>query len=293
MENIRCNICGKEYSYAAYLTGKFGQHLKKVHNMSSKEYYDLFFKQENEGVCPICGKETAFQNISKGYSKHCCCKCSAIDQDTRQKYIDTCINILGTTNYFNSAEWKEKSKEIESNRTLEDKARIKLTREETCLKRYGVKNTYQSPEIMGKVDKTKLYNKASETKRKNNTFHTSKPENKVYEMLTKVYTNVIRNYRSSAYPFACDFYIPSLDLYIECNFHWTHGRHWFNKTSEDDLAILNKWREKVKQSKYYKIAIDVWTNRDINKKLAAEKNKLNYVVFWNMQDAIDFLEGKI
>ena len=25
------------------------------------------------------------------------------------------------------------------------------------------------------------------------------------------------------YPFACDFYISSLDLFIECNYHWTHG----------------------------------------------------------------------
>ena len=41
------------------------------------------------------------------------------------------------------------------------------------------------------------------------------------------------------YPFACDFYISSLDLFIECNYHWTHGGKPYEGT-EDDKQIVEK-----------------------------------------------------
>ena len=44
--------------------------------------------------------------------------------------------------------------------------------------------------------------------------------------------DIIRQYKSDLYPFACDFYIPSLDLYIECNYHWTHGNKLYEGTKE-------------------------------------------------------------
>ena len=49
-----------------------------------------------------------------------------------------------------------------------------------------------------------------------------------YEVLSiddvkEIYNDVIRSYSTDKYPYNCDFYIPSKDVYIECNFHWTHG----------------------------------------------------------------------
>ena len=35
-----CKICGKEF--------KASNHIKKKHNLTSKEYYDLYLKTENE-----------------------------------------------------------------------------------------------------------------------------------------------------------------------------------------------------------------------------------------------------
>lgn len=55
--------------------------------------------------------------------------------------------------------------------------------------------------------------------------------------------NVKRQYKSELYPFACDFYIQNLDLYIECNFHWTHGGHKFDKNNENDIKQLNEFLE--------------------------------------------------
>ena len=90
-----------------------------------------------------------------------------------------------------------------------------------------------------------------ETKRKNNSFHISKQEAEAYKVLVSKYgtENVLTQYESNVYPFRCDFYIKSLNLYIECNFTWTHGFHWFNPSDKNDVIKLELW--KSKHTKYY------------------------------------------
>ena len=84
----------------------------------------------------------------------------------------------------------------------------------------------------------------------------------------------------SRYPFECDFYIKSLDLFIELNLHWSHGNHPFNCESEEDVKKLKIWREKAKTSDFYKNAIETWTVRDVRKIQMAQKNNLNYKVYY-------------
>lgn len=156
----------------------------------------------------------------------------------------------------------------------------------TCIKKYGVENPFQSKEIMHEVNKSEVYKKVFKTKRKNGTFNTSSQEDKIYDILQTKFnkTDIIRNYTESRYPFCCDFYIKSLDLFIECNFHWTHGNHWFNKNNLEDINKLNEWKEKAKNSKYYKNAIETWTKRDTRKLETSIKNNLNYIIFWSEDD---------
>ena len=52
-------------------------------------------------------------------------------------------------------------------------------------------------------------------------------------------SDVITQYKDDRYPFACNFYIPSLDLFIECNYHWTYGGKPYEGT-EDDKQIVEK-----------------------------------------------------
>lgn len=51
-----CLICNQKFKAIDPL----GPHLKFKHNMTMKEYYDKFLKKSNEGICPVCGKETIF-----------------------------------------------------------------------------------------------------------------------------------------------------------------------------------------------------------------------------------------
>lgn len=131
------------------------------------------------------------------------------------------------------------------------------------------------------------------TKKLNNSFNYSKPEQMFYETLlelNKKYT-IYRQYKDKErYPFYCDFYIEELDLFIEMNFHWSHGKHPFDKYSSEDISTLNEWLEKSNTSKYFSNSIEVWTKRDVNKRLIAAKNNLNYIELFDEEDVKKLLE---
>ena len=121
---------------------------------------------------------------------------------------------------------------------------------------------------------------------KNNTFNTSKEEDEVYEFLSQ-YIDVTRQFNgSSKYPFCCDFYIEDLDMFIECNFHWTHGGHPFDPSSIKDQVKLEQW--KAKQTKYYNNAIKTWTKMDVEKRNKAKEENLNYKEFWSLKELKEF-----
>lgn len=60
-----------------------------------KEYYDTFIKKPGEGICPICGKETIFLSLTKGYQKHCSSKCAGQDEFTLSIRRQTCLERYG------------------------------------------------------------------------------------------------------------------------------------------------------------------------------------------------------
>lgn len=125
--------------------------------------------------------------------------------------------------------------------------------------------------------------KCYETRSKNNTFNTSTLEESYYTNLCNVFgkDNVKRQYRDKRrYPFRCDFYIPSEDLFIELNLHWTHGGKPYDPNDEGCRQQLQLWKEKAKQSKFYQNAIETWTVRDTKKLQYAKENNLNYKVIY-------------
>lgn len=127
------------------------------------------------------------------------------------------------------------------------------------------------------------------SKKRNHSFNSSQEEKTVEILLIERYgrENVMSQYRCERYPFLCDFYIPSEDLFIECNFSWTHGGHQFDPQSIEDLEKLGKWISRG--TKYYWNAIVTWIFRDWKKQQIAKRNKLNYIVFWDIAEAKSFV----
>lgn len=147
------------------------------------------------------------------------------------------------------------------------------------------------------VQTKEVQQRISDTKRRNNSFHISSWEAMLTEKLSNLFPDLKTQYKDKRYPFHCDFYIPSLDLFIECNFHWTHGRRPFNPNNEKDMEQLRHWEELGRSAtsvrdkgQYYKNAITTWTDLDVRKRIIAEQNGLNYLVFYFLKDAIKWVE---
>ena len=82
-------------------------------------------------------------------------------------------------------------------------------------------------------------------------------------------------------------YIPEKDLFIECNFSWTHGKESFdvsNKLHTDKLTLWTSKSDKL----YYKRAIETCTISDPLKRKVAENNNLNYVELFGVEDLVRF-----
>ena len=152
---------------------------------------------------------------------------------------------------------------------------------QTNQERYGVDNPMQNPDFA---------HANWDIKAKNGTIASSKAEDQMYYELVEVFgeQNVKRNYKDDRYPFYCDFYIVSHDIFIELNLMWCHGGHAFDPNNPDDLATLQVWKEKSKGGRTgYDTAIKVWTVTDPMRYKAAKENKLNYFVFWS-KNLVDF-----
>ena len=276
-------------------------------------------------LCPTCGKKLEYSKSKRRFKYHCNSSCAAKDPNVKQKLEQTNLIRHGCLHYNNHDKQKQTMIErygVESalygNTEFRKKGRQTLFDKygkynfpdkttETCKKRYGtgrnnnkakqtmlnkygvssylltdvVKNIRNNVIVQSKIQNTKL---------KNKTFNASKLEEVCYKMLVEKFgkDDIIRQYTSELYPFNCDFYIKSLDLYIEYNGSWTHGKHPFDPTNKDDIEIVEKW--KAKNKKYYFIAINTWTKRDVNKRNVAKQNNINIKEFWKVSELEEFLK---
>ena len=205
----------------------------------------------------------------------------------KDKMKNIFISKYGVENPFQSNIIKEKIKQTNLERYgVENPLQSDIIKEkikQTNLERYGVEHSSQSKQIINKI---------YITKKKNHTFNSSKPEEYGYKLLYNKFgfCNIKRQYKSDLYPFYCDFYIKSLDLYIEFNFYWTHGKHKFDSNNKDDVNKLNDLKIKYNNGEHplYKGAILTWTKSDPKKFNTAKKNNLNYLAFYNWNEFLEW-----
>ena len=189
--------------------------------------------------------------------------------------------------YFKGLKTKENNAGGRSNYN----EKILSKRNKTVIEKYGSIEQFnkirsQSLRKTWELNHEDILGKITLTKSKNNSFNVSNPEISYYNYLVDKYglDNVKTQYNTdSRYPFNCDFYIKSEDLFIELNLHWSHGGHLFTG-SDEDLKILGYWKKKSEASKFYQNAIDVWTRRDPEKYSYFIKNKLNFKIIYDKED---------
>ena len=198
-----------------------------------------------------------------------------------KKIKETNRKKFGSDWYLQTDDYKRKTKEMLEQYGVTNVFQLKEVKDkikQTNLKRYGVEHNMQNKEVRNKVDITK---------HKNGTFNTSKPEQEIKRLLEEKFPNVQYQYKSEKYPFNCDFYIPELDLYIEFQGIWTHGKHPFSESVED-LETLDKWKTESITSEFYKNAIEVWTIKDVEKRKIALQNNINLLEFFTIDEFMNW-----
>lgn len=205
-----------------------------------------------------------------------------LNEEIRQKKENTCMEKYGKPYVYGTPYFKEKS--IETNQL-----------------KYNVSNImdiFNSEDITNEALKIKqkiidnipnMVKKCNETKRKNKSFNTSKIEKELFYLLKKKFSETIHNYSEHPiYTFACDYYIPELDLLIEYNGIWTHGKEPFDSNNPEHIEKLRYWEERALTSNYYKNAIYTWTDLDVRKQKIARENHLNYLVFYSKEEFMEW-----
>lgn len=211
-------------------------------------------------------------------------------QKFRNQSLDTCIK-----------KYASDEDDINSIVNIGQLKYVKDKIKNTCLEKYGVENPMQTQYyknlISSILSSNEIQEKIYNTKLLNNSFNISYQEDICFELLKQKYSDCIRQYKSDLYPYNCDFYIPSLDLYIEYNGSHYHHYHPFNENNEYDLNELNNLKEKAnnsnahkngKKSQYDNI-IYTWTILDLKKRNIAQQNNLNYIEFWNINEVKEWI----
>lgn len=282
----------------------------------------------------IYGIKKDYKNISKNiiqtnYERYGCVS-SAMLQEYKDKIRNTCIERYGCDYVVQTDEFKNKAKQTkiekygDENYSNHEQARITWRKTynenkedilnrtiETNRKRYGCDFYSQSEEHLLNVRKKKKESlkKAYETKKENGTlgFNASKQEKQCFDMLKRVYPDAISQYfGDSRYPYNCDMYIPSLDLFIE--FQGYQGGHYLYpyRDNDEDKKILEEMKLKSikngKKNNIYDRIVNVWGNKDIIKRQIAKTNNIRLLEFFSVKEFskwlnetknIDTIENKV
>ena len=207
-----------------------------------------------------------------------------------QKISQTCINKFDVDSPLKNKEVREKIKQ-------------------TNIQKYGVDNPLKNKEIREKIKQTNIQKYGVDNPLKNKEIWKKSQDNRQISSKSKLENNflnylklkyesddIITQYKSKEYPYYCDFYIKSINIYIEIQGHWTHNDHPFDINNLNDQQIMNIWRTKSLSDKYYKNALNTWTIKDVEKRNTAIQNNLNYLEIFGKTDLnkyIDIFENYI
>lgn len=286
----------------------------------SEVIYRIKYNIEILPKCPVCGKSLNFIKPSKHFQKYCSNKCKNNSIEHNNLIRLTLLKNYGVDNPQKSPIILEKSKVVKllkyNNENYNNREKYKQTCLEkfgvrsplchgnlrelgknTLLKKYGVDNIGKTKEQILKTHTKEVNEKRELTKKKNGTLNSSKTELESYDILRQYYPDVIHHYKDNdRYPFNCDFYIPSLDLFIECQYGQFHHHRPFLGTEEDlkDIEILkqNAERRRKETNKLvsrYDLELETWTIRDVKKRNIVKQNNLNYIEFWNIEELKEWL----
>lgn len=196
----------------------------------------------------------------------------------REKMVNSYLEKLGVDHPMRDAEIAERCTSKHDYKEIHKKG------VETYFAKTGYTNPSHNPESIKKNLQTRIANGVFDSPGESNI------EKRFEKILRRKFGEVKTHFRDSRYAratgymFECDFYIPSGDLFIELNAHPSHGKHPFDGSEPDNLILeelkrnATPWNNKI---------IETWTRRDVEKRVIAKQNKLNYIVIYPKTSIFD------
>ena len=167
-----CKVCNTDIGSKG-----FGRHIAVKHNLSTKAYYDLYYKTDIDGYCVVCNTETPFVNLKIGYKKHCCNSCAQKDPNTRAKIRQTNLDRYGYTN-GNRDKCKEVCLEKYGSTSYLSTKQCRDKLREKNQELYGTNTPFESKQIQDKVKATNLDRLGVEYPLANENIHNKAQTNK-------------------------------------------------------------------------------------------------------------------
>lgn len=233
--------CQKHKNYVDYIVNRYADS-----SDISENVYRIINKIDELPRCSVCNGPVKYISFTRGYSNTCSHKCAHNTKEYHQAFESSMNN------------------------------------------KYGVNYTLQSDML-----KSKCYNTFSERiksgyydgGKSDISAYASDKERLVYNTLKPLYPDIVQYYKDERYSnprngrrWECDFYIPSIDLFIEVQGFRTHGDHPYNKKCEDDRLVVERLKNEYLSGKYFsKDIIYTWTKVDPYKRYIAKKNNLKYI----------------
>ena len=247
-------------------------------------------------------KEKAKQTCLEKYGK--------LNGYNYEKAKQTYLKHFGVDHNFKSKQNREKAKQTSIQRygrynNLDKKDKTNIARyggkspmhsdkvkehlKQSLKNKYGYEHALQNPIS---------YNKMIESKNKNKTWVSSTFEELTYQYLLTLFNknDIQRQYKDIRYrnpityrEFLTDFYIKSIDLFIEIQGFYSHGTHAFDPNNINDQNELKKLIEQDKNHKtptknLYSRKINGWTIIDPLKRKIAKDNNLNFIEAWSLEE---------
>jgi len=243
MKNI-CKICNFESKSLSGLC----RHVIFTHKISTKKYYDQYFKKDKENICnnPDCKKHTRFVGLTNGYNKYCSHGCASSNPKRRKQ--------IGKSNKKNWSQNPARVKElIKRNKKMwkDDDLRNQMLR---SLRKTGSTKSFKEKQKINALkfsndpawrQKVSIGTKKGQAKNPHfkekrrqymlnggaaycNRFikNPSKPQVELFQIIKKLYPDAILNYQCMN--FSIDIAIPTLKVAIEYD-----GSYWHQNKNKD------------------------------------------------------------
>lgn len=157
-------------------------------------------------------------------------------QASREKKIQTCVERYGVTSVMHLQKVKDRKDqtclELYGDKCATRSPAIKEKTMQTVLKRYGVAYPMMNPDVKKRMihslkqnDLQEVAQRRLNTMKLRGSFQKSRAEEKFYSLLLTKFTSddIERNSRPLDKPWPIDFYIKSLDLWIQIDGVYWHG----------------------------------------------------------------------